>query len=197
MGFEADFEHRDDLIGASIDEFQTHGYEGASLNRILDAAGMSKGQLYHHFANKQDLFLSLVEWAIAEKARWSAANLPPGDVRDFFDLIRANMTASVEFTKERPHIDRFARALLAERGRPVFALITERVGFSADGPLDVLITQHHAAGSFVEDLPLAFIRRLIPLILNNLPELLDLDEPSDLEPRIDQLTSWLRRSLGP
>jgi hypothetical protein len=35
------------------------------------------------------------------------------------------------------------------------------------------------------------------VILNNLPNLLDLTEPSDLETRIDELTSWLRRSLGP
>ncbi len=41
--FRADFEHRDALIGAALDEFSEHGYHAASLNRILAAAGMSKG----------------------------------------------------------------------------------------------------------------------------------------------------------
>lgn len=196
MGFETDFAHRGRLIDASIDEFEAHGYEGASLNRILSAAGMSKGQLYHHFTNKQDLFVSLVEWTIAEKGRWIAANLDPGGVGDFFDLLGVNMAASIAFTRDRPEIDRFSRALLAERGRPIFDLVTDRVGFGAEGPLDALITHYHAAGTFDDTLPLDFLRRLVRVLLNNLPELLDLDQPSDLEPQIDQLTSWLRRSLG-
>lgn len=196
MGFETDFAHRRRLIHASIDEFEAHGYDGASLNRILSAAGMSKGQLYHHFTNKQDLFVSLVEWTIAEKRSWIEANLDMGGLGDFFDLLRFNMAASIAFTRQRPEIDRFSRALLAERGRPIFELVTDRVGFGADGPLDALITNHHAAGTFGDTLPLDFLRRLVPVLLNNLPELLDLDQPADLEPRIDQLISWLRRSLG-
>lgn len=196
MGFESDFEHRDRLIHASIDEFETNGYEGASLNRILTAAGMSKGQLYHHFTNKQALFLSLVEWAIAEKARWIAAHLDPDDGGDFFDLLRVNMTMSVAFTRQRPEIDRLSRALLAERGRPIFEMLTAQVGFGSGGPLHTLIVHHHTTGTFDDALPLDFLQRLIPLILNHLPELLHLDEPSDLDPRIDQLTCWLRHSLG-
>ena len=69
MKFRADFEHRYALTGAALDEFSEHGYDAASVNRILAAAGMSKGQLYHHFANKEALYLALVEWTIDEKVR--------------------------------------------------------------------------------------------------------------------------------
>jgi Bacterial regulatory proteins, tetR family len=44
----ADFVHRDKLLRAALDEFCEHGYRAASVNRILSASGMSKGQLYHH-----------------------------------------------------------------------------------------------------------------------------------------------------
>lgn len=196
MSFDGDFEHRDDLIHAAIEEFVHRGFDGASLNRILAAAGMSKGQLYHHFTGKEDLFLSLVDWSITEKGRWLAPRLQPDGDLDFFDLIRANVIASLEFMRARPDIDRLSRALLAERGRPIFDTIAERAGFSAGGPLAALIAQHHRSGTFQDSISLPFLQRLLTVIVNDLPNLLDLTQPADLETRIDELIVWLRRSLG-
>ena len=51
------------LFEAAADEFADHGFEDASLNRILDGAGMSKGSLYYYFNDKGDLFATVVERA--------------------------------------------------------------------------------------------------------------------------------------
>lgn len=37
-------------------EFATHGYAGASTNRIVEQSGMARGSLYYHFKDKEDLF---------------------------------------------------------------------------------------------------------------------------------------------
>ncbi|MGH7620186.1 MAG: TetR family transcriptional regulator, partial [Gemmatimonadaceae bacterium] len=37
------------LFEAAADEFADHGFESASLNRIIERAGMSKGSLYYYF----------------------------------------------------------------------------------------------------------------------------------------------------
>lgn len=42
-------------------EFCAHGFEGASLNRIVAAAQESKGRTYHYFANKGELFRATLE----------------------------------------------------------------------------------------------------------------------------------------
>ncbi|HEX8725928.1 MAG TPA: helix-turn-helix domain-containing protein, partial [Gemmatimonadaceae bacterium] len=49
------------LFEAAADEFSDHGFEGASLNRIIDRAGMSKGSLYYYFNDKSDLYATVVE----------------------------------------------------------------------------------------------------------------------------------------
>lgn len=49
-------EKRDRILEASAKEFGTHGYQGASLNRVLAAAGISKGAAYYYFEDKADLF---------------------------------------------------------------------------------------------------------------------------------------------
>src|SRR4051794_4506798 len=43
------------LLEAAMKEFAAHGYELASINRILDAAEFSKGSFYYYFEDKLDL----------------------------------------------------------------------------------------------------------------------------------------------
>ncbi|BCG60337.1 TetR/AcrR family transcriptional regulator [Paenibacillus sp. URB8-2] len=41
--------------------FSQKGYKGVSISDICAAAGLSKGSIYHHFKNKEDLFVQLAE----------------------------------------------------------------------------------------------------------------------------------------
>ena len=44
------------ILRAAFDEFATHGFRSASLNRIIDAAGISKGSMYYYFEGKEELY---------------------------------------------------------------------------------------------------------------------------------------------
>ncbi len=56
-------EARHRLLEAAGREFAAHGYQGASLNRIIEAAGISKGALYYYFDDKADLFATVADLA--------------------------------------------------------------------------------------------------------------------------------------
>lgn len=58
-------ERREEIFEAAASEFAEHGYEAASVNRILDRAGLSKGSLYYYFEDKADLFQTLLDRALA------------------------------------------------------------------------------------------------------------------------------------
>jgi AcrR family transcriptional regulator len=47
------------LIASARHLFATRGFEGASLDEIADAAGYTRGAIYRHFANKEDLFFAV------------------------------------------------------------------------------------------------------------------------------------------
>jgi len=49
------------LLDAAEKVFVKDGFEGAQLDAIAAAAGRSKGAVYTHFRNKEDLFLALFE----------------------------------------------------------------------------------------------------------------------------------------
>ena len=44
------------LLDAAGPLFAAHGFAGTSTARILEVAGLSRGALYHHFANKREVF---------------------------------------------------------------------------------------------------------------------------------------------
>ena len=52
---------RERILEAAAREFTAHGYDGASLNRILDEAGISKGAAYYYFDDKADLYVTAVQ----------------------------------------------------------------------------------------------------------------------------------------
>lgn len=47
---------RDELLDVATREFARHGFDGASLNRIIRACGMSKSSFYHYYESKEALF---------------------------------------------------------------------------------------------------------------------------------------------
>jgi len=48
------------ILSAAAAELGAHGYKGASLNRVLANANVSKGAAYYYFDNKADLFGALI-----------------------------------------------------------------------------------------------------------------------------------------
>lgn len=54
-------ERRDKLFETAAEEFTAQGYDGASLNRIIERAGIGKSSLYYYFDDKRDLFSQLVQ----------------------------------------------------------------------------------------------------------------------------------------
>jgi AcrR family transcriptional regulator len=67
---------RDRLFAVASEAFVQHGYERASLNAILAAAGMGKSSFFYYFVDKEDLFASVLEAALSR----IAANVGPADL---------------------------------------------------------------------------------------------------------------------
>jgi TetR/AcrR family transcriptional regulator, transcriptional repressor for nem operon len=59
------------IIEAAAPIFNQHGYEGSSLNALMEATGLKKGGIYRHFASKEELAAEAFDytWEAAWKAR--------------------------------------------------------------------------------------------------------------------------------
>ena len=57
---------RERLLQAGFKEIYRRGFQGASLEAILDQAGVTKGALYHHFPDKAALGYAVVDEVIRD-----------------------------------------------------------------------------------------------------------------------------------
>ena len=49
------------MISVATELFAAHGYEATAIPAVLQAAGVSRGALYHHFESKEALFEAVLE----------------------------------------------------------------------------------------------------------------------------------------
>ncbi|WLV25183.1 TetR/AcrR family transcriptional regulator [Aciduricibacillus chroicocephali] len=52
---------KDKLIEAAIHNFAEHGYQGASMRKIAEAAGIKPASIYYFFENKQQLIIEAMK----------------------------------------------------------------------------------------------------------------------------------------
>ena len=52
---------REYIIDEAYKLFLNHSYEAVSISMISDAIGFTKGALYHHFTNKEELYRAVID----------------------------------------------------------------------------------------------------------------------------------------
>ena len=98
---------RDDLLQVAIDLFSARGFAGTSMRDIAGAAACSVANVYHHFRNKEALWLAVLAGSIRDlpAALLAAADAAPADgaagpLDRFERLVRAHVATSHRFPRE-------------------------------------------------------------------------------------------------
>ena len=66
---------RRDLMDVAIDCFAHHGFQATSIDRIAKAAGVTKGALYYHFKDKEEILFEAVKNRVGQFERRVARDL--------------------------------------------------------------------------------------------------------------------------
>ncbi|MDQ0273907.1 TetR/AcrR family transcriptional regulator [Cytobacillus purgationiresistens] len=86
------------IIYAAIKLFNEHGTGAVSTNRIASEAGISPGNLYYHFKNKEDIIRSILQEMIGE---WDKLWLTPKGweptLSDMKKIIRLNIELQIKY----------------------------------------------------------------------------------------------------
>ena len=63
---------RRQVLDAALQLFSRQGYRATSVREIADAAGVSTGNVYHHFPDKESIFNTLLDelWAATDSRRF-------------------------------------------------------------------------------------------------------------------------------
>ncbi len=132
---------RSALTAAARDLFASRGYSAVSTDEIVRAAGVTRGALYHHYADKQALFEDVFEQLEAEitteiagvfSAETDHLTAVGGGVALFLDICQRPEVLRISLT-DAPAVLGWARWREIE-ARHGLQLITHRLGAAvADG----------------------------------------------------------------
>jgi TetR/AcrR family transcriptional regulator, fatty acid metabolism regulator protein len=92
---------RAQIVAAAIDTIAEVGYAGASLGRIAERIGISRGLISYHFASKDELIAQVVADVVdqAKEYMWP----PIFAATTGADVLRAYIESSLAFTREHPN----------------------------------------------------------------------------------------------
>jgi len=157
---------RAQIMAAATAAFLEHGYLGTSMDQVAAAAAVSKQTVYKHFADKEQLFTSILLAAMSptvDQLLAGAATEPGGDVEaDLMALARNLVTAIWQ-----PDVLRLRRLVIGEAARfPTLGRAYFEQGF--EGGLSALaksLSTVAARGGLRLDDPLTAAQHLAGMVL--------------------------------
>jgi AcrR family transcriptional regulator len=93
-------ETRDRLLRVARQVFEDDGFDGASVSRIVEGAGVSRGTFYLYFESKEDIFRTLAESLLQEVV---ALQRPTGDAEPI-EVVRRSIAAFLVYYRRHARL---------------------------------------------------------------------------------------------
>ena len=146
---------------AAIEEFMTYSFSAASINRIVDKAGIAKGSFYQYFTNKKDLYKHILNQIAEQKMAYLSPVMANPLSVDFFTLLREVYISALRFARSHPRLQRIGNQLLSDRSNPVYQEYIQENMYRADQTFQLLIDKGIERGDIREDIDRPMVAWLI------------------------------------
>ncbi len=117
---------RKQVLAAAVDLFAANGYDGTSVQQIVERAGVTKGALYHYFTAKEDILLEIYTTVFDEQMaaldhiiamnrepEWTLREI----IHSLVGVTAANVKVSAVFSREATRMDQTRWVALQDRWR--------------------------------------------------------------------------------
>jgi AcrR family transcriptional regulator len=181
---------RQEILAGARTSFARHGYEGATVRRLEEEIGLSRGAIFHHFRDKDSLFLAVAE---DDAATMVATVAEHGLVQVMRDLLAraADPTAEPDVTgwlgsqlevSRRLRTDPEFAKRWAARSDAIAAATRERLGRQLE------------AGALRSDVPIDILAQFLELAYDGLVLHVAMGRPAqDLGAVLDLVEAAVRR----
>jgi AcrR family transcriptional regulator len=175
---------RAEILEGARRAFAEHGYEGATVARLEEATGLSRGAIFHYFENKNDLF---VELAMEMNTRFGDILIEEGLGGAFRAMSKENpewLAVLIETESRMRHDEDFVRRFVA-RGADTSPRIRD------------WFEQQQAEGNLRDDVSSVDIGQFTTSLLNGLALRVAGGDPFDVEAMLELLDSAIAAPRKP
>jgi len=176
---------RQQILDGARTCFARHGYEGATVRRLEQTTGLSRGAIFHYFRDKDALFLALAE---QDAHRMADVVADQGLVQVMRDLL-----AAVEDVEDLSWLGTRLEVSRRLRTDPEFRDRWRRHSAALTDATRERLERQSAAGVLRDDVPVAVLARYLELMLEGLVSHLAMGLPvDDLDVVLDLVESAVR-----
>jgi AcrR family transcriptional regulator len=140
-------ERRRRLVALGMELFSERTYDDVSIDELAQAAGISKGLLYHYFPTKRDFYVATVREAAQQLLERTATP----ETMDPIERLRSGLDAYLDY--------------VAKHGKPYQALLRSGVGADAEVARIVDGTRRAFGARLLEGAPVTERGPLVQLVL--------------------------------
>jgi AcrR family transcriptional regulator len=193
--------HQQAIVQAALDEFATRGFHDASLNRVIDAAGISKGSMYYYFDGKADLYAYVAQLGLAElfEQVGPLPDLGVGDADAFWSVLGDYYLRLMRALVASPQLAAMLRGWAAAAKSPASQTAQEQLEQSSLPWVAQVLATGQRVGAVRDDVP----PTLLIAVAMSMGEAMDvwlLSQPVDadaLPVLVGSLMSMIRGAVGP
>ncbi|HEX3011837.1 MAG TPA: TetR/AcrR family transcriptional regulator [Syntrophomonadaceae bacterium] len=111
------------IFDAAVQEFSTQRFSDASINQIVKNAGIPKGSFYQYFADKEDIYLFMVE-RVSKDMHEALGNQGAFDPdASFFETIMQRAEGTLKVGKLRPEYTKIGALTVIDNSEFILQLL--------------------------------------------------------------------------
>ncbi|MEO6532640.1 MAG: TetR/AcrR family transcriptional regulator [Pseudolysinimonas sp.] len=189
------------IVQAALDEFAAHGFHDASLNRVIEAAGISKGSLYYYFDGKEDLFAYVAQTGLGGLIGQVGPlpDLGAGDADAFWSVLESYYLRLARALLASPQLAALLRSWSAASKSPEFQQVTGEMEQASVPWIVQGLEVGHRVGAVRDDVPDALLMTAVLGMGEAMDFWLMAQQPDDdaLPGLIATIIGMLRRAVSP
>lgn len=194
-------ERQEAILRAALDEFSTHGFTEASLNRIITAASLSKGSMYYYFDSKEDLYVHLLRVQVEQMvARAGPFPVPTAaEPCAYWSAIEDYCLRLVKALDASPQLARLLRHWMSGTGVPALEQAQRDAEQTALPWLAQALAAGQEIGAMRTDIPDALLLAVITAIGRVIDSWVIAEAPNPLDhaAAVHTIVGILQRAIQP
>lgn len=189
------------ILQAALEEFAAHGFHDASLNRVIEAAGISKGSMYYYFDGKEDLYAYVAQTEFA--GLFEQVGPPPdfdaGDAETFWSALEDYYRQLLQALAASPQLAAMLRGWSAAAKNPAFQEVQGELEQASVLWIEQALAAGQRVGAIRDDLPAS----LLITVALGMGEAMDLwlmsqpVDPEGLPVQVHGLIDMMRGAFAP
>lgn len=190
------------ILSAALEEFAAHGFHDASLNRVIESAGISKGSMYYYFDGKEDLYAHVARVELEQML----TRLGPFDVPEasnnpdtFWSALENYYLQLMSALRAAPQLAALIRGLITASATPAMQQIQQEMEQAVVPWMQQVLAAGQQIGAIRTDLPSG----LLIAVAAGMGQAMDTwlltqpSAPADQPMLINALIGMIRRALQP